>query len=543
MEIIASKGQTSMNSILYNALVYPQYKTFRRPTAVVISKNRIAAVGHDYQALRRDFPRHEPIDMKGRVLLPGFVDSHTHFFFWARTINAVHLENKISFEGCLKEIEKKASMLGKDDWVIGDGWAIDRWMERHTPTATELDSVTGDRPAALFSKDQHMLWANTRALKLAGITAKTKQPDGGKIEKDPATGEPTGILKEMPAYFPVIKLISRPRPEQVEKNWKKVARTAYSRGVTGFHSMDGPEGFDFFAKMHDKRQLGFRAHYYYPVKMLDELIERGVQSGQGDDTLRVGGIKHFADGSLGAKTANMITPYRGSKDNYGVAVTSLAKLKQDVIKAARRGLASAIHAIGDKAVENVITAFEAGYTINPELRQRVEHLQIIAPKDIKRLKKYGIIASMQPSHCPADRKIVAEYWGSRGKNAYIFKTLIDKGIPLAFGSDGPIEPIDPLAGISAAVNRTGYGERGGRFYPEQALTVAQAVYGFTAGAAYAAGREEFSGKIAPGYQADLVILEDNIFTMPRSNLHQARVAATIYNGKQVYRLPESRLSL
>ncbi len=523
-----------MNAILYKGLIYPQCKTSRRPTAVVITQNKISAVGQDEKALRKQFPKHTPINLRNRAVIPGLVDSHTHFFFWARTFKAMHLDGLTDFESCLKAIKKNASALGKNDWVVGEGWARDRWSTYHSPTAEDLDAVTGGRPAAIFSKDQHMLWVNSRALKMAGMTAKTRQPDGGQIDKDPVTGKPTGILKEIPGYFPVIKLISRPKPEQVEKTWKQVSKIAYCRGVTGFHSMDGPEGFDFFKYLNDKMKLGFRAHYYFPVKMLDELIDRGITSGMGDDTLRIGGVKLFSDGALGAQTAHMIKPYKGSKDKFGIEVMTLAAMRRDIKKASRHGLAAAVHAIGDKAVENVISAFEAARKF-PSLRNRIEHLQLIATKDIARLKKLNLIASMQPSHCPSDRKIIEAYWGSRGKNAYIFKTLLKKGIPLAFGSDGPIEPIDPIQGISAAVNRTGYGERGGKFYPQQCLTVAEAVYGFTAGAAYAAGREEFSGVIAPGYQADLVILNDNIYNMPPSKIHQADVAATIFNGKFVYK--------
>ncbi|MCP4570166.1 MAG: amidohydrolase [FCB group bacterium] len=522
-----------MNAILFNGQIYPQVR-IARPSLVVITGNRITELGNDVKAANKKFPRHRLINLQGRTVIPGLVDSHTHLYFWAISLGTVHLDGVPTFAQALQKIKAHARKNPKDKWIVGDGWSPDRWEPHHLPTAAELDSVTGDRPAALFSKDQHMVWANSKALQLAGIDENYPDPEGGWIDREDHTRKPTGILREIPGYFPVFKLINRPRPEQVVGLWRKAVRIAYRRGVTGFHSMDGPEAMDFYSMMHERGRLGFRVHYYYPSAMLDEIIDRSIKSGDGDDTLRIGGIKIFTDGSLGAQTALMKKPYRGTKNRLGVETIRTAELHRLIIKATRHNLACAIHAIGDRAVANVIDGFiKAGR--GRELRHRIEHLQIISPGDIPRLKKTGVIASMQPSHCPSDRELVAAYWGARGRHAFKFKTLLGQKIPLAFGSDCPIEPLDPLAGICAAVNRTGYGERGGRFYPEERLTVARALAGFTTGAAYAAGREDFSGKIAPGYQADLAILDDNIFTMPPADIYRTQVAATIFDGKFVFR--------
>jgi len=522
-----------MNAIFYNASVYPQYRVYRRPSVIVVTGNRIEAVGHDIENHRDRFKSHKLIDLEGRVVTPGLVDSHTHFYFWAATLDTVHLDGLETFDEALAAIEKFSAAHRENVWIIGDGWSADRWRQFHLPTAEELDRVTGNRPAALFSKDQHVLWANSRALELAGIDENYPDPEGGKIERDPVTRKPTGILRELPAYFPIVKLMSRPDPYRLDKSWHKATQTAYARGVTGFHSMDGPEGWEYFSALHKKDKLGFRVHYYFPAKMLEELIEKKVISGLGDQTLQVGGVKLFADGSLGGRTALMKKPYRGKNQGSGVAVMTRDEIRRVVVGANRNRLACAVHAIGDQAVENVIAAYEASES-REQLRNRIEHLQIISREDIPRLKKTGAVASMQPCHCPMDRQLVADYWGRRGRNAYIFKTLLKRGIPLAFGSDCPIEPLDPVAGIHAAVNRNGYGERGGKFYPEERITVAQALYGFTAGAAFASGRESFSGRIAPGFQADLAIFDDNIFSMPPSRLFRASIAATVFDGRLVY---------
>jgi len=522
-----------MNAILYNARIYPQYRVRKRPIALVITKNVISDIDSNVGNLKSKYPGYRTIDLGGRAVLPGFVDSHVHFYFWAATLDTVHLEDTRTYADALEKIRRFASDRSTGKWIVGDGWSADRWEAYHLPSAAELDNVTANRPAALFSKDQHILWVNSRALQMAGIDKHYPDPDGGKIDRDPITGEPTGILREIPGYFPVLKLVGKPDPDRIDRLWNKAARIAYSRGVTGFHSVDGPEAWPYFQERHRGRKLGFRIQYYFPVAMIDELIERGVVSGMGDETLRVGGIKIFADGSLGAQTALLKKPYRGRRKDTGVAVTGLDELIHQIGKAARNNLACAVHAIGDRAVADVITAYQtAGY--RSHLRHRIEHLQLISREDIPRLKKTGVIASMQPSHCPSDRKLVADYWGIRGRNAYIFRTLLENEISLTFGSDCPIEPIDPMAGIHAAVNRNGYGERGGKFYPGQCLTVTQAAHGFTAGPAYATGRESFAGRIAPGYQADLAILDDDIYSMPKSRLHKAGVAATIFDGKIVF---------
>lgn len=523
-----------MNAILYNGIIHPQHRFRVRPSAVAVTGNRIAEVSHDLHALGRQFPGYDRIDLKGRAILPGFVDSHTHFYFWTISLETVHLDGTASFEEALKKISAFSGGRRADEWILGDGWSADRWNPYHLPTASELDAITGGRPAALFSKDQHILWVNSAALKLAGITKNYPDPPGGKIDRDPMTGIPTGILRETPGYFPVIKLISRMDQKRVHAVWKTASQIAYSRGVTGFHSMDGPEGYEFFKSLNSSGKLGFRADYYFPVKMLGDLITRGIKSGDGDQTLRIGGVKIFADGSLGAQTALMKKPYRGSRENHGVEVTEVDAMTKSIEMASANGLACAIHAIGDQAVANVLTAFENGNRA-PNLRHRIEHLQIIAPSDRPRLKRLGLIASMQPSHCPSDRRLVADYWGTRGKDAYIFKTLLREGNPLTFGSDCPIEPLDPLAGIHAAVNRNGIEERGGRFYPEQSLTIREAIAGFTSGPAYASGREDLSGKIAPGYQADMVILDRDPAALPPSKVTEAKVDGTIFDGEFVFR--------
>ncbi len=519
-----------MTLLLHNGLIYPGYRTRCRPSAVAIKDARIVAIGTD-DHLIGEFPKARRVNLDGRTVIPGLIDSHTHFYFWALSLARVYLFGLPSYEAVLEKIKGFASTLKPDEWVTGEGWAMDSWTEYRLPTAEDLDTVTGGRPAFLYSKDQHSAWVNSAAMRRAGITAKTKDPIGGKIERDPATGRPTGILREPAAYSAVMNHIPQKDQKEIDTLWKKVETIARSRGVTGFHSFDGPDGWEYFCRRHEDGNLGFRVTYYFPVKRSHELAEKGLTTGYGDDNLNIGGVKIFADGALGSRTALMKQPYQNSRE-VGVAVTDPDELTSQVAFATKHDLNCAVHAIGDQAVANVLTAFEKA---GRKRRHRIEHVQIIDRRDIALFKRLGVVASMQPSHCPSDRIIVDRHWGRRGKNAYIFKTLLKRGIPLAFGSDCPIEPLHPLEGIHAAVNRNAPGERSGKFYPEEALSVTAAVTGFTSGAAYAAGREDHLGKISPGYLADLVVLEDNIFTMALSQIHQARISMTVFDGKIVHR--------
>jgi len=266
---------------------------------------------------------------------------------------------------------------------------------------------------------------------------------------------------------------------------------------------------------------------------LPELIKNRVSYGTGTDFFRLAGVKIFADGSLGSQTAQCFNKYLGSRDNYGIEVTPVTQLKKLIKQASRLGLPTAIHAIGDKAVANVLDALETALPLKSGARHRIEHLQLIRRKDIPRLKKLDVVASMQPSHCPSDINMVRKYWGKRGANAYIFRTLIDKKINLAFGSDCPIEPLDPLAGMAAAVRRALPGEKD-VFYPNQRITPLEALYNFTAGPAVAVGQGHSRGFLLPGYPADYVVLSDDLGKVAPGRIYDIKVLATILDGQVKY---------
>ena len=498
---------------------------------MAVCKNQIVAIGNNLQH-DVDFSGYEKIDLKGNTVTPGLVDAHTHIFFYALSLNRVSLSGVKSIKACLDKITEYVSGLKKNAWVLGEGYAPDNFTRREEPDRLMLDKVTGDHPALIYSKDEHSAWVNTKALEIAGINENTRDPKGGEIVRF-ENGTPSGILRENPAIGLVYGLVPPPSSQEIDSGWEKALDIAYRKGVTGVHSFDDRLAFISFSDRAQKNKLGLRINYYAPGDTIDDLIASKTYFGLGNDFLRVVGIKLFADGSLGSQTALCFNKYLGSKDKYGIEVTPPAEIAKKIKKAAKLGLPVAVHAIGDKAIANLLDVFETAPALHFGARHRIEHLQLIRRKDVARLKKLGITASMQPSHCPADIEMCRNYWGKRSANAYMFRTLIDKKIPLTFGSDVPIEPLDPLVGIEAAVRRARPGSRD-VFYPEQRITPAEALYGFTAGTAYAVGQEYRRGMLLPGYPADYIVLSHDILKCAPTKISQTKVLATVLDGKLKY---------
>lgn len=522
-------------TLFYNARIYTQAERLV-VDSMAVCKNRVVAIGNGLEH-DPDFKSYSKYNVRGKTIIPGLVDAHTHFYFFTLSLGRCDLHDIDSLDKCLAKIKAFNKKLNKSEWLLGEGYAPDRFKKREEPTKEMLDEIAGSRPAFFYSKDQHSAWVNSNALELAGITKRTKDPAGGKIERD-ANGNPTGILREGPAIGKVFQLISKPSETKINKLYLQALDIAYKNGVTGVHSVDSPEAFDYFITRAEKNKLGLRINYYFPFRVLDELKKEKIFYGMGDDFLRVAGIKIFSDGSLGSQTALCYNKYIGSKDNYGIEVASTKEMVKHIKKAASLGFPCAIHAIGDKAVSNVLDAFEQSPQMHFGARHRIEHLQLVRKKDLSRLKKLGVVVSAQPSHCPSDIEMVRNYWGKRGANAYIFNTLQKKEIPIAFGSDCPIEPLNPIHGIAAAVRRARPKSRD-VFYPEERISAEDALYHYTVGSAYAVGQEHCRGYLLPGYPADFLILSDDITKVAPTKIYDVRILATVLDGKPVY----SKLSL
>ena len=517
-------------TVIYNATVLTQAAGVRA-NSIAVQNGVVVAVG---QGLEHDseFIGFEKIDIGGKTIIPGLVDAHVHFYYLSQSLGSVSLVGAKSLDECLATIKARASTLSKHEWLLGEGYAPDRFDHKVEGDRHMLDRISGGRPTLILSKDQHSAWVNSRALLEAGITKATRDPAGGRIERD-ANGEPTGILRET-AYKIIFQKMPGPSRKRARLLYKQALDYAYRKGVTGVHSFDSsPHVIDDLFDLVDHGLMGIRVNYYVQVTQIDEAEKRGLRYGAGDDFFRIAGIKIFSDGALGSQTALCFNKYIGSKENYGIEVTTVPQMKKSIKRAARLGHPCAIHAIGDRAVSNVLDAIESAPRLSNGARHRIEHVQMIRRKDIARLKRLNVVASMQPSHCTSDIDIVRRFWGARGRNTYIFKTLLNRGVDLAFGSDAPIEPLDPLAGIEAAVRRACPGKRD-VFYPEERLSVEEALFGFTVGSAISVGLEHRRGYLLPGYDADYVILDENPLRVKPTAIGAIGVLATVIGGKVRY---------
>jgi len=532
--------------ILHHARIYTQWPHHPWAEAIAIQKGRIIAVGDNdtILALARSHTRH--LHGQGRLVLPAFTDAHIHLFDLARRRGQVALYDATSLENMLARVRDHSHGLPPDAWVLGFGWNESTWPERRFPTRHDLDAVTEGRPAVLWRTDLHAAVANSEALRRAGIDAHTPDPPSGVIDRD-ATGQPTGVLREL-----AINLVRQAIPPMTEAqaaaNLQAVARDLHALGIVAAHDQrmkdhaeEGPEALRLYQRLAARGDLPLRVSCNLEAAHLNEIIELGLQSGFGDEWVRFGHVKLFADGSLGARTAWMLEPYENEPANTGMFLTPPEEIAAIIQKAHRHGVAISIHAIGDRANRTVLDIFEealvGGSNAPPLIPHRIEHVQTIQPEDQPRLAQMQITASVQPIHCTDDIPNTDRLWGARGRNTYPLRNLLNLGVRLAFGSDAPVASPNPWWGIHAAVTRERRdGTPPGGWYPEQRLTVAEAVRAYTLGPAQAIGQAHQQGRLAPGYLADLILLDQDIFTIPPDDLPHTRVLLTLLGGEPVHQI-------
>jgi predicted amidohydrolase YtcJ len=500
--------------------------------ALAIAGERILAVGDSASLYDLLTPGGEEIDLQGRCVLPGLSDSHIHFTTYALGLRELDLSEAASLDEMLAQVTERARETPEGAWVVGRRWDQERWPDRRFPTAADLDQVAPEHPVVLKAKSGHALVANSRALRLAGIGADTPDPPAGRIGRA-ASGQPNGLLFEESAIELVVSFIPRPDQEETDNALRRAFPNAWRVGLTAIHDVDGTRAFAAYQRLHAQGELGLRVIKYLPARALDCALEVGLQRGLGDDWLRVSGIKVFADGALGSRTAAMLAPYVGEPGNVGVLTIDEVGLRELARKAAAGGLPLAVHAIGDRANRLVLDVLADE---GSDLRHRIEHVQLLHPDDVDRLAALGVVASMQPIHATQDCEMADRYWGTRCATAYAWRDLSEAGAVLAFGSDCPVEDLNPFLGIHAAVTRRrvdGFpGPEG--WYPEQRLTVGEAVRAYTQGAAYAAGMEDQLGSLTPGKLADLAVLDRDIFTCDPTAIAGTQVLATMIGGKFVW---------
>ena len=521
-----------MRLLFFNGKIYTLDEAKPMAQAVAIDGSLIVALGSDKEVkVEIGTGKWESIDLQGRAVVPGFIDCHIHFLTYALGLEQIDLEGVESLEKALDLVAGRVKSVKPGQWISGFGWDHSLW--KGFPSKEDLDRVAPENPVALTRKDGHLLWVNSLALREAKIDRETPDPSGGHIQRD-EVGEPTGILMERAKEL-VYALLPQPTAEERRRALLRAAKKAHQVGLTGIHDCEGGEAFGDFQALGER--LGLRVQMMIPQDSLEAAIALGLKSGFGNHYLRVGHLKIFANGSLGSQTADMLEPYLGQPDNKGIVVTPEEETRALIERASQNEIACAVHAIGDAANHKVLRAYaevrEKGIGLN--LRHRIEHVQLLHPGDVARFGSLGVIASMQPIHATSDMLVADRYWGERARYSYAWRSLLDSGAALAFGSDCPVESLNPLWGLHAAVTRQRADSTPpGGWHPQERLSLPQALRAYTLGAAYASGEEKVKGSIAPGKLADLVVLSRDIFEIPPQEILETEVVFTIFDGNIVY---------
>jgi hypothetical protein len=530
--------------VIVNANVRTMDSARPAAEAVAVHNGRVTAVGTSAEMRRMAGPRTRVLDAGGALVLPGFNDSHVHFLSGGFQLSSVDLRDAPTPREFAERIRRFAEKLPKGRWVTGGDWDHERWPgvngSAPLPTKELLDPFTPDRPVFVNRLDGHMALANSHALRLAGVTRETPDPPGGLIVRDPLTGEPTGVLKDAAQSF-VWKVIPEPSFEEKLEAARAATAHAAAHGVTSVQDMSAGNDVGVYQTLLERGELKTRVYAVSPLPDWERLGRVGVRRAFGGEMLRIGGLKGFADGSLGSTTALFFEPYLDAPNTSGLPGDEMfpeGAMLARVKAADAAGLQVMIHAIGDKANDSILSIYERVSKENGERdrRFRVEHAQHLRAQDIARFGRGRVVASMQPYHCIDDGRWAEKRIGpERAKGTYAFRSLLDSGAVLAFGSDWSVAPLDPVMGIYAAVTRrTLDGKRPGGWVPEQKITVEEAVRAYTTGSAYAEFAENVKGTITPGKLADLVILSRDIFKIDPVEIEKVRVTLTVTGGRVVY---------
>ncbi len=531
----------SIDFILYNAKIFTLDPAQPWAEAVACRQGRIVQVGSNEEIVPQRTRKMIVYDAEGQLVLPGLIDAHVHFLQYAIRQHQVELFGVTDLAEVRRRVEQAVAETPPGGWVQGAGWDEHLWDQ--APTAAFLDEIAPNTPVFLARMDMHSWWLNSEAMRRANITAETPDPPESRIERNEA-GQPTGILREWNAMRLVSKHIPRPDDDTLQRWLGEAIKDAHRLGLTGIHDQrverDGRKNLRFWQHLRQQDQLDLRVHFNLAANFLPEIKTLGLKPGFGDDRLWLGHIKAFADGTLGSRTAYLLEPYEGEPDNRGLLVNSVETLADWAAQAHQAGFSYSVHAIGDGAVRevaNIMTEFPPDLSENSGwLPHRIEHVQGIHSDDIARMAEHKLVASMQPIHLASDWSPADKLWGAaRNETTYCFRTLLDRGVRLAFGSDAPVAPLSPLVGIQAAVTRQDMqGQPEGGWYPAQRLTLTEALEAYTLGPAYLAGKQSVQGSITPSKWADMIVLSRDLFEIPANEIGQTEITATIFDGGVVY---------
>jgi hypothetical protein len=524
--------------------ISPAYPEIKRAQAIAVRGDRIQAVGSEAEILRFKGPETEVIDLGGHFVMPGFNDAHLHLAssgFERQSVNLVGVKSLSEFR---ERIRARVATSAPGEWILGSGWDETLWPVKEVPTRWDIDEVTTDHPVFLNRVDGHIAVANTRALQLASITLASHDPDGGKIDRD-ATGQPSGILRET-AKEAVEVVIPKPTHDQRRLAIEVALRDVAQWGVTSIQDYSTWEDFQVYEEIEHDGKLTARISEWLPFNdSLETLQAHRAAHPQSDNLLRTGMLKGFMDGSLGSRTAALLEPYSDDPKNSGLPQYEQAKLNDMAKERIEAGFQMGFHAIGDKGVQMALDAFAGAEKDAREkkikaanggddYRLRIEHAQVTTPAQITKFKELKIVASMQPSHLLTDMNWAQDRLGAkRAAHSYAWDDFLKKGVSLAFGTDDPVEPVTPFRGLYAAVTRKS--EDGKKeYFPEEKLTMEQAIAAYTTGSAFAEFQEKEKGLLSPGMLADFVVLDRDVTSVAPPKILETKVLRTVVGGKTVY---------
>ena len=539
-QFVGAQSKSAADLIIRNAKVWTVDKDHPTAQAVAVLGDRIVAVGSNEHVEAWRGSRTRTVDASGKLLLPGFNDSHVHFVDGGLSLDSVQLNDASSAAEFARRIAEQAAKTPKGEWVTSGDWDETKWTPAAMPTKELIDPLTPDTPVFVSRYDGHMALANSVTLRLAGITAQTPDPPGGVIVHD-AQGNPTGALKD--AAMDYVYKIAPPLSHNARlRAVKRALAHAASLGVTSVQHMN-PEYADIalYSELLERGELTTRIYAAPLIPGVDDQVKIGVRHAFGSPLLRIGALKAYADGSLGSSTAYFFEPFSNQPDNRGLLADEMhpiSLMRDRMMKADDAGLQICTHAIGDQGISIILDLYSEVVKAHGESdrRFRIEHAQHMAAKDFDRFAQLHVIASMQPYHAIDDGRWAEERIGrDRASRTYAFRTFLNHGVRLAFGTDWNVAPLNPMLGLYAAVTRaTLDGRNPGGWFPEQKLTIGEAVEAYTMGSAYAEFQEKEKGSITPGKVADMVLLSDDIFTIDPVTIRDVKIMTTWMGGKTVW---------
>ncbi len=532
--LFSCKQKINADNIYFNGKIWTGDTANPSASVIAIKGNQIVYVGNDISFVNGE----TKIDLGGKMLTPGFIDNHTHFISGGYNLTSVHLKEVKTKKDFIETIKKYCKNLKGDEWILGGDWNNDAWGGE-LPNKSWIDSVTGNHPLAISRYDGHMILANSIALQKAKLNNASKNPFGGTIWKD-TKGMITGILKDE-AMNPVMKEVPSPTTKDYEQYLANASQYAVEHGFTQVHDVGSYGGWpelETYQKAYKANQLKLRIYAFVPLSDWEKLDGYVKKNGKGDDYLRWGGVKGFVDGSLGSTTAWFYEPYLDEPTTSGFPVTDTLNLKKWVIAADAANLQVVVHAIGDRANDYILNVFDSAIRINGEKdrRFRVEHAQHMRTETMDRYFQLKVIPSMHPYHVVDDGSFAPKRLDDkRLKGTYAFKSLLDRGVPVCFGSDWTVGPLDAILGIYAATGReTSDGKNPDGWYPDQKLSVEQALKCYTVNNAYGVNMENKLGQLKVGFLADFVVLDKNLLALTPNQIKEVKILQTVVNGKTVY---------